>query len=618
MNVDSAKIVPTFSLPSGTLLHNGDYSVAQVLGQGGFGITYLGRETRLDRTVAIKEFFLQGCSRQDKRVLPVHGLSEDEYATARQRFLNEGRILARFRHPCIVHIHSVFEENNTAYMVMEYLEGRTLLELLEERGEPLSEVDAVGYIEHVGNALAVVHGVGLLHRDIKPENVMILADGRAVLIDFGIAGAIDEAGQYGTRRVRRTLREGTPGYTPLEQYVQHVPLGPFTDIYALAATLYHLLTDELPVSAIERAAGLELPDVRQLNPGVSETVARAVMQGLAMEIVQRPQSAQEFLDQLAGRSMTFATARDPHVPSHLRRPATLSRAAPAFFHVYKGHFGKVRGIAFSPGGEYLATVADSRVVGVWMVHSGRFLRALTGHSDWVRAVAFAPDGRTLASGGSDKTVRLWDVRSGRCLQTLQGGRGEVTSLAFAPDGKVLVSGNHDDMVHVWDVGSGDLLRTLQGHKDWVRSVSLAPDGRTLASGGSDLTVRWWDVRTGEPLRTLLGHSREVNSVAFSPDGRLLASASRDTTVKLWAVRTGQLLHTLTQHREAVNVVAFAPGGDVLASGSDDHTVKIWDSQTGILLRTLPRHGSEVTALAFSPDGELLGSSSFQEVWTWRL
>ena len=209
----------TPALPVGTRLQGGLYSIGKVLGQGGFGITYLGSDSGLKRAVAIKEFFpqVQGCSRDGATVQPGGMITHLEYRQEKDKFLAEGQWLAQFQHPSIVKVFSLFEENNTAYMVMEFLRGKTLLDIVEEDGR-LEEKTAVAHITQIAEALDVIHGSKLLHRDIKPENIIITEDGRAVLVDFGTAREF-AAGK--TRRMTTTL---TPGYAPLEQYGERRPV----------------------------------------------------------------------------------------------------------------------------------------------------------------------------------------------------------------------------------------------------------------------------------------------------------------------------------------------------------------------------------------------------------
>ena len=279
-------------LSSGIHLLDGVYQVNRVLGQGGFGITYQGVDTRLNRPVALKEFFPEGCWREGTSVISSGRWTLKTYSDAKQKFLQEGQTLGRFNHPGIVRVFYYFEENNTAYMVMEYLQGRSLADLLRQRGGKLKESEALHYIQKICRGLEVLHKSQFLHQDIKPDNVMLTKDERVVLIDFGAAR------DFNPRSSQPFIPMFTPGYAPLEQYGQALKFGTFTDIYALGATLYHLLTGVVPPSAVERAAGIELKPVCQLNRRVSPYVSLAVSRAMAMEVKERTQSVKEFLDLL--------------------------------------------------------------------------------------------------------------------------------------------------------------------------------------------------------------------------------------------------------------------------------------------------------------------------------
>lgn len=281
------------TLPPGTKLQTGTYTIGKVLGQGGFGITYQGGEPALRRAVAIKEFFPQGCMRQRTTVQPTGSVTADDYLSGLIRFLDEARVLAKFEHPNIVRVHACFEENSTAYMVMELLDGSSLGSLLQKH-KRLPEQEAVSYIRAAGEGLAAVHSANLLHRDIKPDNVMIRKDGQAVLVDFG------SAREFTAGKTRRMTAVLTPGYAPLEQYGQQARFGVFTDIYALGATLYHLLTGQLPVQSTDRAAGVELDPPSRLDRKITSSVSAAVMWAMEMKATERPQSVADFLDALGG------------------------------------------------------------------------------------------------------------------------------------------------------------------------------------------------------------------------------------------------------------------------------------------------------------------------------
>ena len=228
----NASDVYTHFLPKNTRLQNGAYAVAEVLGQGGFGITYKGGDMSLRRYVAIKEFFPQGSIRHNSTIRPDRTLSPADYNNIKAKFIDEAHRLARFSHPSIVRVFGVFEENNTAYMVMEFLEGHSLAQKITQKGS-LSEKEVVDIAGKVSDALAAVHAEGLIHRDIKPDNIMLTNDGRVVLIDFGTARSFAS-----DKTVKHTAML-TPGYAPLEQPGHHARFGAFTDSCALGTTLYH-------------------------------------------------------------------------------------------------------------------------------------------------------------------------------------------------------------------------------------------------------------------------------------------------------------------------------------------------------------------------------------------
>jgi len=178
-------------------------------------------------------------------------------------------------------------------MVMEFLKGKTLLKMVEETG-PLEERLLVQVIEQVAGALGVVHQANVIHRDIKPENIMLVQDNRAVLVDFGTAR------EFAAGKTRKMTTMLTPGYAPLEQYGQHARFGVFTDIYALGATTYHLLTGQVPIQATDRAAGVELAAPRRLNSSISRQVSDAVMWAMEMRVDKRAQSASDFVQAMRG------------------------------------------------------------------------------------------------------------------------------------------------------------------------------------------------------------------------------------------------------------------------------------------------------------------------------
>jgi serine/threonine protein kinase len=272
------------ALPPRHALH--EYRIERVLGHGGFGITYLATDTTLRKTVAIKEYLpAQFAIRAEgATVMPRTRRLAEDYRWGLDRFLDEARTLARFRHANIVPVLRFFEANGTAYIVMEYEDGRPLAELLAGPGR-LSPARIRALLEGIADGLAQIHGAGFLHRDIKPSNVIVRGDGAPVLIDFGAARqALLRGGATLTSIV-------TPRYAPLEQYQADAEQGPWTDIYALGAVAFHAITGEPPPEApgrirkdpCRKLAGAELA-------GYSAAFLAAIDHALAVHPEERPQT----------------------------------------------------------------------------------------------------------------------------------------------------------------------------------------------------------------------------------------------------------------------------------------------------------------------------------------
>ena len=279
-----------------TLLHNGTYRIIRFISAGGFGCTYEAEHILLEKRVAIKEFFVKDFCNRDEMTsqVTVGTLSKSTLVDKmRRKFLDEARGLCKLHHRGIVSVSDVFEENGTAYFVMDYIDGKSLSEIIHEEGT-MSEARAAYYISHVAEALRYVHENNRLHLDLKPGNIMIDSHDNPILIDFGASKQYDEAGGENTS----TLMGKTPGYAPPEQMSNCVvKFTPATDIYALGATLYKLLTGETPIDASLRISGETLTP---LPAGVSPSTRATIEAAMSMEKRRRPQSVKEFMDMLAG------------------------------------------------------------------------------------------------------------------------------------------------------------------------------------------------------------------------------------------------------------------------------------------------------------------------------
>jgi serine/threonine protein kinase len=278
-------------LPIGHTLCNGQYRIERVLGQGGFGITYLAYDVNLHRRVAIKEFFPQHCVVRDERSLAVvvSQSKADFYQRSLARFEQEGRILAKLNHRGIVSVFCLFRELNTCYLVMEFLEGHSLATELEARNHaPISSRLTQKIIHVLTDALALTHAQGILHLDIKPDNIILTYDGRIVLLDFGAARwEREQSGDH-----PQSILAYTPEYAPLE-LIQGDELGPYTDIYELGLLAYELLTGKRPPDALKR-----LQRQCQWEPSADLEPPWSAMVEWATRLypIERPQSVREWWD----------------------------------------------------------------------------------------------------------------------------------------------------------------------------------------------------------------------------------------------------------------------------------------------------------------------------------
>ena len=286
-----------YCLRKGTRLI-GRYTIEGVLGQGGFGITYLGMDELHKKKVAIKEFFPQGIvtrniEYEDTVTVTLVGEKEN-YDKGKERFLKEAQTMAMFsKDKGIVKALDFFEINNTAYIVMEYLEGVTLKQYLREN-ERIDAEDLVELLVPLIEALDEIHSQGLIHRDISPDNIMVLPDGRIKLMDFGAARDYTE---FGEKSLSIVLK---PGYAPPEQYQTHGVQGPWTDIYALCATMYKCITGENPPDAIDRLVDDHLKKISAFGITVSPQIEEAIIKGMSVAAKDRYQNVGDFCEDLYG------------------------------------------------------------------------------------------------------------------------------------------------------------------------------------------------------------------------------------------------------------------------------------------------------------------------------
>jgi serine/threonine protein kinase len=289
------------------------YKIEKILGQGGFGITYLAEDVNLEKKVAIKEYLPVGLAVREggATVQPESTEAEPDFRWGLDQFLGEAKTLAKFQHPNIVQVLRFFETHGTAYIVMNFVQGQSLHDRMQKR-KKINEEELKKFLFPILDGLESVHDAGFLHRDIKPGNIFIADDGEPMLLDFGAArSALLDKSRGLTAIVTR-------GYAPIEQYSKRGHQGPWTDIYALAGVLYEIVTGNDPVEATDRV--IEDPQVPAYEAGVgrlSDTLLLAIDHGLAVHPEQRPRSVAEWRAELRGEA---------DIPEATGTPSTMSMA----------------------------------------------------------------------------------------------------------------------------------------------------------------------------------------------------------------------------------------------------------------------------------------------------
>ena len=298
--VEGSPAEEAIHMAPGTLLHD-RYIIGKVLGFGGFGVTYIGWDGRLEQKVAIKEYLPSEFSTRmpgETTVTVFNGDKKEQFDDGLEKFVDEAKRLAKFKNESgIVKIFDSFSENETAYIIMEYLDGETLTERLA-REQTIPEDEAVEMLWSVMQSLQVVHNEGILHRDIAPDNIFLTTDGEVKLIDFG-------ASRYATTSHSRSLTVIIkPGYSPEEQYRSRGDQGPHTDVYALAATLYKMITGKTPPDAMERRASIEskrkeiLISPHKIVKNISLNRENAILNAMNVRIEDRTPDVQSFMEEL--------------------------------------------------------------------------------------------------------------------------------------------------------------------------------------------------------------------------------------------------------------------------------------------------------------------------------
>ena len=657
------------ALPTGTGLV-GDFKIERMLGAGGFGITYLAHETALDRRVTIKEYFPTELAVRGENLvaLPRDAEAKVDFEWGLVRFIDEAQTLARFDHRNIVKVYRYFRANDTAYMVLHFEEGHSLKGWLKSLGRQPRQRELDVVIEPLLAALEVIHAADFLHRDIAPDNIIIRKDGSPVLIDFGSA-----RGDIATRS-RTVSALVKPGYSPYEQYAENGQRqGPWTDIYALGATLYHVVCGRRPPDAPSRMVKDELVPARDAAQGAYRaSFLNAIDRALTLEPERRPQSIPAWRGDLL--------APEPAKPgwlgkSVLRPPA---EELPA---------GKTRVLTRQPGAAPLPPDVPA-AKGALLDYVDGLKQQATPAAPSAATVPVEPpprpapaaepaaDSGPKKSGSKPKSkaapkpareqlpVVVPSPPKPARPRPVRWGGTSWRSFAFKLLIGVGIAGAavamQDRLPHV-DVGTTSLvtgsvrdtalrLPVISGHRGGTLATAFTEDGRALVTAGADGTVKVWNVTTGAqirsielgdgPLTSLALHGRRavsghqdgsiglidvesgtrigrfkrndatVWSVAFAGGPKRFIAAGHDWTAAVWDATVAEApVGVLEGHASAVQAVAYSPNGPYIATGSADRTVRLWRDGNLNPVRTYRGHKEYVTALAFSPDGRYLASGA---------
>ena len=633
------------------------YRVLRRIGEGGFGAVYKAEDTSLgNRKVAIKEMSQQG-------------LKSQELQEATEAFHREALLLAGLAHPSLPRIYEHFSEGGAWYLVMDFIEGETLEDYLENHQGHVSVMEALQLGIKLCRVLEYLHGrqPPIIFRDLKPANIMLEQSGQVYLVDFGIARHFKPGQRHDT------IAFGSPGYAAPEQYGK-AQTTPRSDVYSLGALLHQLLSGHDPSDVPFRFAPLTVPvpagtwELIQRMTNLDESRRPETMAAVRQELerlsdawVNRQHSSSRSTGSLGQSTGAYPAAASARLsppfqpvaaqtpPAYPPLPWTSAQSSGkkksrwrflwvilpcliwvwmAFGHSssyststtdgpsYTSGSGSVYAAIWSPDGSSLAEAIGNEVV-VRDISTGTVMGTYQENSSGTDWLAWSPDSTRIASADDDGTALVWDVATGKTIATFQGQKQRVSELSWSPDGTRVVSSSDDGTVQVWDASSGSVIFTYRQHTDKVWTVAWSPDGSRIASGSADDTVRVWDATNGTTQFVYRGHNGGIGHLSWSPDSTRIASASEDGTVQVWNATSGITLATYSEHTSNANAVAWSPDGKYLVSASTDHTADVWAFDTAQAVFVYNADVGAIESVSWSPDDNRIavaGEDGTVHVW----